>query len=664
MTTEWPWLEGVEGTEVRNIIESDAPLIKVESGPGTGKTFALVRRVERIIHPLGLGVAVTDVLVLAFNRVIAKKLKSEIEERFAPDFKNFPSVQTIHAFCVNKLDEDKRILLPSERDAMLYDVRYQHPELGEEFGGFKKIEQALNEHEANIKKHKQLWDWIRDWLGLHNAWLISEAPVEVRSRLKTGDFQDLRYAHVIVDEFQDLTPCEQELVGYLVADQGTLMILGDPQQSIYAFRGNNPRGLSEFKPQNKEVSEDHSMTRCRRCPPEIVQAANYLMNSGGKELIPASNIHANIRTLVWDDVQSEIHGMASAIVKKIRDSKSGSRNNSSPTHLAMVTRRRFGYLLKAEINDLDSSLKVDMNFSESLLEEWQVREKFIFFCLLTDPDPVTWRSWFSYQNPNSKTSYKAPARNAAAYWKFRESCSGVITENHVLELAETQRCQGQGRNNIIERARRYRELRTSLKWDGINVASLIDEIFTVEFPTDGKNDSFVCDMEQISTKLHEMLEGFDLKRISTRDQLKNIARLLRYHIGTREPFETDPECDLQITTLWGGKGVTADHVYILGLCNGAMPGIKPSEYPGTEQDYNDEKRRLFYVSITRPRETLILSYAKRISYKDAMQLGIKENNSKSRKRTGFCALTPSEFLRNLCDYFPPFTRGESWDGSL
>ena len=74
-----PWNDGVRGNQVLPLINRDAPT-RVEAGPGTGKTFGLIRRVERIVHPDGLGVAGRQVLVVAFNRVIANQLRVELDE--------------------------------------------------------------------------------------------------------------------------------------------------------------------------------------------------------------------------------------------------------------------------------------------------------------------------------------------------------------------------------------------------------------------------------------------------------------------------------------------------------------------------------------------------------------------------------------------------------
>jgi ATP-dependent DNA helicase UvrD/PcrA len=75
------WNEGVRGTQVPRLINSDADTLRCVAGPGSGKTFGLVRRVECILHPEGLAVDGHDVLVVAFNRVIARQLRDDIGAR-------------------------------------------------------------------------------------------------------------------------------------------------------------------------------------------------------------------------------------------------------------------------------------------------------------------------------------------------------------------------------------------------------------------------------------------------------------------------------------------------------------------------------------------------------------------------------------------------------
>ena len=123
-----PWQEGVRGTQVLPIIDLDDNIIRVEAGPGTGKTFGLVRRVQRILHPQGLNVPGTQVLVVAFNRVIAKQLQKDIDKRLENSpHDGKPIIRTVHALCLQVIGTHLRILLPHEREALIYDVLSEYP---------------------------------------------------------------------------------------------------------------------------------------------------------------------------------------------------------------------------------------------------------------------------------------------------------------------------------------------------------------------------------------------------------------------------------------------------------------------------------------------------------------------------------------------------------
>jgi superfamily I DNA/RNA helicase len=139
--------------------------------------------------------------------------------------------------------------------------------------------------------------------------------------------------------------------------------------------------------------------------------------------------------------------------------------------------------------------------------------------------------------------------------------------------------------------------------------------------------------------------------------LQHIARQLRYQIATREPFAAKGEAaSLQVATLWGAKGITADHVYILGLCQEAIPGTRREDYRGTDEEYVEEQRRLFYVSITRPKHTLILSRAEKIRPGDAKRL----NLSIQPRRRYWAELKMCPFLRDIITFLPDAQNGETW----
>ena len=659
-TVTEPWLEDVQGNQVHDIINLDDDIILVEAGPGTGKTFGLVRRVQRILHPEGLGVPGEDVLVVAFNRAIAKQLKQDIDDCLKQSpHEGEPVIRTVHALCLEVMDSSLRILLPHEVEAMLYDVLCAYPKLREKYGTQPKAKQAFHNHVAELEDHIQLWQAVRKWLKQHHAQFISELPDLLLGELDGGDFADKTYQHVIVDEFQDLTPGEQKLFLKLKGEGGKFVALGDPRQSIYAFRGNDPEGLDkiigELSTSSASTVKKLSMTECHRCPAEIVKAANRLMGLyETKAMVPKNKVADNTHVVVWKSLRDEAEGMAEAIVKNIQA-------HPEELHLVMVTRRRFGYRLREQISKLNPDLKVELSFSEALLETWAVREAFLYFCLLADSDAPTWRAWLGYANSNDGEN--GPQCNADAYLKFLTKWKDEITEMEVEQLANSpKQPPGTGGKNLWERAKRFVELKKQLQWGGEDVLTLLNEVFdTSKWNGDQLSDSETAklDMELILSKAYDIYQELENPELTVQEQLKEVAVRLRYGIATREPLTTNEQSDLQVATLWGAKGVTADHVYVIGLCNEAIPGHRRDEYPRTEKEFFEEQRRLFYVSITRSRKTLVLSRANRIPQGEAFKLGLDKGKGK-----GFKQLKMSSYLHDIRKHLPPYQKGECWKGCV
>jgi DNA helicase II / ATP-dependent DNA helicase PcrA len=661
-----PWNQGVSGTELLPLINLDADTIRCIAGPGSGKTFGAVRRVERILHPDGLAVDGRAVLVVAFNRVIARQLRDEIRSRLKTfDHKHDPVIRTIHALCVEVIGEDLRMLLPHEIEAMIYDVRQEYPAVAARYSNFHKTEQALRDHEAGHAEHLLLWQAVEHWLLRHKAHLVGDLPRRLLERLKGGDFPEQGYDYVIVDEFQDLTPGEQELMFRLRHPGGQLLALGDPRQSIYRFRGNDREGLKKLEKLVAEggVIKNVPLTQCQRCPKQIVVAANKLMAlSGVDEMVPISEVAANIHVVTWKTPEAEAEGMAAAIVKNIYA-------RPSERHLAMVTRRRFGYWLRNKIKELNPELRVELGFSEGLLESWAAREAFILFCLLIAPDPPTWRAWLGYKNSVTGNDFSAPRRSAAAYLKLLATATDAITEATIEALAAEPRSKPRGAGGITiwDRARRFLEIRSKFNWNGQDGAAFVNNLFDSQnwignLYDEEKVEEANLDLQLLREKTLALLKEEQERKPEDepRECLRRVADRLRYQIATREPLDTGEPSDLRVATLWGAKGVTAEHVYILGACQEALPGQRRDEYPGTDADYVDEQKRLFYVSITRAKNTLVISRALGVGRGLAYQLGLAVTPG-----SGFWAnLKMSPFLHDIMGVLPHAVPGEHWVGCL
>lgn len=118
-----------------------------------------------------------DVLVVAFNRVIAKELQGEIDAELVKlGIERRPEIQNVHALCLRVIGEDLRLLLSDEREAMLYDVLGTYPAIGRRFPRYENAMQSLHDHEAGHRENVELWQVTQQWLDHHNAALINDLP--------------------------------------------------------------------------------------------------------------------------------------------------------------------------------------------------------------------------------------------------------------------------------------------------------------------------------------------------------------------------------------------------------------------------------------------------------------------------------------------------------
>lgn len=376
-------------------------------------------------------------------------------------------------------------------------------------------------------------------------------------------------------------------------------------------------------------------------------------------MVAVSPTAGNLHLVHWTTPSAEADGMAQHIVANWHA-------HPDDEHLVMVSRRQFGYALRDQIAAIDKDTRIDLAFSEGLLETWAVRETFLLFCLLLDPDPPTWRAWFAYKDVTTERGFKAPQRNAGSYLRLLDSASDKITTRTLEALVKEprQRMRGDGGSVLWDRAVRFLKLQQEFEWDSDNAAGMLLDCFDSARwvrPDTIDGETARLDMALLLERAMSLLVAAqDLRPKATgTEHLQMVASRLRQHIATREPFAGEEEFDIQVATLWGAKGVTADHVYVIGACDEAIPGERRDEYPGTDMDFFEEQRRLFYVSITRAKRTLVISRPTQVTRGEALRLGLAVD-----PRSFNIDLRMTRFLRDILPLLPTSVAGAEWDGCV
>ena len=486
-----------------------------------------------------------------------------------------------------------RFLLKYEEDALLYDIE----DVVSNMGNIYKRREALRMLQASRSQRTNYANArfdgaVRRWLQRHRAMLIGEVVYLSVTGLESSDIPPNMFDHVVIDEYQDLTAAEQELVRLVWSQNGTLTVMGDDDQSIYGFRFNYPQGIADFGkiwPQCKDLTFSDN----RRCGERILKTANLMMAEAGSSKPPMtwkSERIGELRAVQWETLDAEINGLADYV-----------RTHSEDSFLILVPRRFIGYRLAEAIGT-----EAKTAFSEQVLEHSIAQESFTAASLLADSeDFVAARAYLGLHGTRREL---APRRNAPAYASLPTKIGG---HGLVRQIASGNiNISGAGQVHIRKRAKKAVELiDRSLQATEI-VDLLFDETLALEEDDGEKRRWLIEDLREIRGAAHELLSTQPVPSLS------KVMSTLRYRIATRAPLRTsdDQEPRVRIMTLHSAKGLEADNVVIAGIADQFMPGMESDD-----MDVVAEQRRLLYVAVTRARDSLIISWPRRIQTADVMK---------------------------------------------
>lgn len=585
-----PWLDGIAGSAARELIESDAPVIRVVAGPGSGKTTCLKRRLQRLVQQRQA--SPERIFAGMFTRAIAKELQDALGDEV--------KVSTLHSLAYELLRKHPvacqgmrlRFLLRYEEDALLYDIE----DVASSIGNIYKRREALRLLQASRAQREeysnaQFDGAVRRWLQRHRAMLIGEVVHLCVVGLESHDIAPAMFDHVVIDEYQDLTAAEQELVRLIWSGNGSLTVLGDNDQSIYGFRFNHPEGIADFHLTWLECN-DLTFTANRRSSEAILRVANLMMAEAGSTKAPMTSTRGPVGTLrpvQWESLDAEIEGLATHI-----------RARADESFLVLVPRRFIGYRL-AEAIGPDATTA----FAEQVLDHAIAQDAFATVSLLADAnDLVAARAYLGFHGSKGE---QAQRRNAGAYSTIPAGIGGHALVRGIAngDIAVS----GPGQSHIRERARRAVELiERSLSPEEV-VDEFFDESLADAEPDEEKRRWLAQDLLELRAAAHELLA------LGGTASLSGAVSRMRYRIATRAPLRASEaeEPRVRIMTLHAAKGLEADNVVIAGAADQFIPG--------DEQDNPSvvaEQRRLLYVAVTRARDSLIISWPRRIQLADIL----------------------------------------------
>jgi DNA helicase-2/ATP-dependent DNA helicase PcrA len=578
-----PWLEGIEGCAAHKLIESNDTVTRVVAGPGSGKTTCLKRRIQRLVQKEE--VDPQKIFVGTFTRAIAKELRDALGTEV--------QVSTLHSLAFELLRKHPaacqgmhlRFLLKHEEDTLLYDIENAAAQIGD----LHKRREALRLLQASraqrtVYGNAAFAGAIRTWLQRHRGMLIGEVVYLCVTGLESADIAPSMFDHVVIDEYQDLTVAEQELVSLIWSGTGTLTVLGDDDQSIYGFRFNHPKGITDFRVHWPECT-DLTFLDNRRCGEEILETANLMMAEAGATKPPMnskSGRDGKLTAVQWNTLDEEIIGLTKYI-----------NACSDQSFLVLVPRRFIGYRLAEAVGGDANTM-----FAEEVLEHPIAQESFIALGLVADSeDFVSARAWLGLHGAKKEPGQR---RNADAYATLPTDTGG---QEMIRRLAsEELKVLGQGQANLRMRAKKAVEIIDRDMNGEETIEFLFNDALAKEEPDDEKRRWLTEDLRQLRDAAKEILDRQDSPNLA------RVVEILRYRIATRSPLSSadSEEPRVRIMTLHSAKGLEADNVVIAGVANQFMPGGEP------DAERLAEQKRLLYVAVTRAKDSLIISWPRRI----------------------------------------------------
>lgn len=638
-----PWNDGLQGQALQIAATPHSPLCVV-AGPGTGKTFALMRRLTRLLEVDNANPK--RILACTFTRTAAEDITRAISKLGVSGAEDILT-QTVHGFCFSMLSGQDVLEATGRvpRPLLRFEERFLLQDLCKSgLGGVRDCGKKLLAFSAAWARlqHEQP-GWPHDaadqvyqaallaWLRFHEAMLIGELIPEGIKYLRNNPQSPYRtmFDHLLVDEYQDLNRAEQHLVDLLA--NGNLVVVGDEDQSIYSFKHAHPEGIVQF-PTTHPHTEEAGLDQCRRCPRRVVAMANALISHNAsrsnRQLQPMpGNPVGEIHSVQWPSMQDEAAGIA-AFIKARVDAGAVEPGNV----LVLAPRREFGYLVRDQLNGLN--VPAHSFFSEELLDgdpkninESRAQQAMALLILLANPeDRVALRCWCGFGNNSLADAGWARLRthcesSGDSPWQALENLVGGT-----LTLPYT--------GYIVTR---FQALQTQIaNLTGLTGQPLVDAVFAAA-------DQWAASFREIASSIEE--DDFGPRKLGD---------TIRRHVSQPEmPTNVDY---IRVMSLHKSKGLTADLVVVCGCLQGLIPSIDTDATPQEQQRAMEEQRRLFYVAITRTRQTLVLSSVTGLPSAAAFKM-----RARKTRTVGTTALTvASQFIHELGPQCPAAVTGQQF----
>lgn len=600
----------------REAVLDDSKYLRIVAGAGSGKTRVLTMRIVHLIEEEN--VYPNKILAITFTNKAANEMKERIRQMLQNEVTQ-PWISTIHSLCVRILREDITCMgwpknftvLDADDQKTILKEAYKQLEIDANTYPFGSMLDYISNNKGAEISVDRAFELAGDFSGDKTKAEVYKYYVKRQNDMYALDFDDLilwvvrmfktysevltkwqnRFSYIHVDEFQDIDKIQYKLIKQLTGPFNHLYVVGDPDQTIYSWRGADVNIIMNFEKDFKGVktimlNENYRSTSC------ILNGANSVIRNNknrlDKELFTSRTSNEKITHYASASDEYEAAYVANKISELHREGKA---------YKDIAVLYRSNYLSRSiEKALLDQRIPYIIYGGLRFYDRQEVKDALCYLRLVVIGDDL------ALQRVINK-----PKRGIGN--KTMELIADTARNENktMLEVLETENIfSGKAKvtlNDFVNKVNRWKKMAESKKIETFALfETILDESgYKAMLEEDHETDR----LENLKELIDDIKEFTENYPDSSLDEYLQQVSLY----GDRE--ETMSGDYIQLMTVHAAKGLEFDTVFVTDMND----GIFPNERAMNEGSRGvEEERRLAYVAFTRAKNKLYLTEAGGFSF--------------------------------------------------
>ena len=604
----------------REAVEKTEGPVLILAGAGSGKTRVLTTRIGHLIEDKGVQPA--NILAITFTNKAANEMRERVEETLESDASDM-WISTFHSCCVrilrkdiNRIGYNRSFVIYDSADQVtlvkdclkelnLNDKVFEPKMIISTISGAKdklydpKQFKAMHMNDNRMSKIADVYALYQDRLKRNSALdfddLIFKTVELLKSDKEVLDYYRNRFKYIMVDEYQDTSKAQYELIKILAKEHQNICVVGDDDQSIYGWRGADIRNILEFE---KDYDDVHvvKLEQNYRSTQIILDAANTVISNNierkRKRLWSEKKDGELIKIQVAQDEIEESDFVADMIAKISRE------QNRSYKDFAVL------YRANAQSRSVEDALnrsQIPYNIygGTKFYERKEIKDLIAYLRVIQNPqDDISIKRIINVprRGIGLRTIEKIEARASLKQESIYSVLIDIETNSEISTKARNSISEFV--DNVIGTLRTMREVYPVSKLiekviESIDYYGYIDELYKGDKEEAEERKDNVKEFISVAMEFEQNSEEKDLETFLTGVAL------------TSESSEEEEIDKVSLMTIHTSKGLEFPVVFIVGMEDGLFPIARAVRSMSDSEI--EEERRLCYVGITRAKEILYLT---------------------------------------------------------